>query len=84
VDSPIYEDAGASARATMRAARYYASLGYPSLADHYHPIDGQAFRSALTASGFVVERMSTGGRWTRLLRGTPGTIVVARRLAATG
>jgi SAM-dependent methyltransferase len=84
VDSPIYRDARGSARATMRTARYYASVGYPSLSDHYHPIDAQALRSALIDSGFAVERLSIGGRWRRLLRGGPGTIVVARRLAATG
>jgi SAM-dependent methyltransferase len=84
VDSPIYEDAGSQARAAARTAAYYAAAGYPELADRYHPINAVDLRAALVSSGFEVERLSMPGgalgRWSRMSRNGPSSLVVARRL----
>jgi SAM-dependent methyltransferase len=85
VDSPIYKDAEAQARAASRTAAYYSGAGYPALNDHYHPIDAQELRAALGDSGFEISQLSFhgsgAGRWHRLVRGAPFSIVVARRYA---
>jgi SAM-dependent methyltransferase len=88
VDSPIYKDAEAQARAASRTAAYYSRAGYPALSDHYHPIDAEALRAALDHSGFEMVHLSFQGsalgRWQRLVRGAPFSIAVARRLVASG
>jgi SAM-dependent methyltransferase len=85
VDSPIYKDAESQARAASRTAAYYSGAGYPALNDHYHPIDAQELRAALVDSGFEISQLgfrgSGAGRWRRLVRGAPFSIVVARRYA---
>ena len=84
VDSPIYKNAHAQARATARTAYYYSRAGYPELSHRYHPIDALALRSALIESGFEVERLTIHGsvfdRWRHLTHRSPGSLVVARRL----
>jgi len=66
VDSPMYRDRLAQARATARSAAYYAGAGFPDLAAHYHPIDLTDLKTSLVASGFEVMRLeggSTARRW---------------------
>jgi SAM-dependent methyltransferase len=81
VDSPIYPDRASQAKAAARSAAYYARVGFPELADHYHPIDARFLRSTLEASGFDVLRLDRAGRlanvWRRLAR-RPSSVVVAR------
>jgi SAM-dependent methyltransferase len=60
VDSPIYRDGTAQARAKARSAKYYADAGFPELAEHYHPIDVTRLRAALTDAGFVVISLDLG------------------------
>jgi SAM-dependent methyltransferase len=85
IDSPIYKDADSQARAVSRTAAYYAHAGHPALTDHYHPINAQELRAALADSGFEVSQLSfqgdTAGRWRRLVRPAPLSMVVARRYA---
>jgi SAM-dependent methyltransferase len=66
VDSPMYRDRLARARAQARSAAYYAGAGFSDLAAHYHPIDLTELKASLVASGFEVLRLeggSTAGRW---------------------
>jgi hypothetical protein len=66
VDSPMYRDHVAQAKAAERSASYYARVGFPQLAPYYHPIDVAALRAALAASRFETIRLdagSTAGRW---------------------
>lgn len=88
VDSPIYKDAEAQARAASRTAAYYSRAGYPDLGDRYHPIDAEALRAALDHSGFEMVHLSFQGsalgRWQRWVRGAPFSFVIARRLVASG
>ena len=83
VDSPIYKDARTKAQAAARSAAYYSGAGYPELSDHYHPINVVELRAALTASGFVIERLrvpSPASRmWLRLARKAPTSLMAARR-----
>jgi SAM-dependent methyltransferase len=84
VDSPIYRDARAQAKAVARTAAYYAGAGYPELSDHYHPINAVELRSVLTDSGFEIERLEVPGpawRVWRLAHKAAISRVVARRLA---
>lgn len=74
VDSPIYRDRTAQARAKARSAKYYEDAGFPELADHYHPIDVTALRAALADFGFATMRLDVGRS---LLRRGP-SFVVAR------
>jgi SAM-dependent methyltransferase len=60
IDSPMYRDARAQARARERSARYYAGAGFPELAAHYHPIDVAALRGALAQARFEVVRLDAG------------------------
>jgi SAM-dependent methyltransferase len=83
VDSPIYGDPQSRADAVARAAAYYTRAGHPDLTGHYHPIEVAALRSALTASGFQVERLEAGhpgGIWMRMTHRPPSSLVVARLL----
>ncbi len=80
IDSPIYRDSSAAAAAKARSESYYASRGAPELAAHYHPIDAAALRAALTANALELVRLSSGGRWRRLLRRGPTSFVLARKL----
>jgi len=75
VDSPMYRDRTAQARAKARSATYYADAGFPELAEHYHPIDVTALRAALADFGFATMRLDVGKR---LLRRGP-SFVMARR-----
>jgi SAM-dependent methyltransferase len=75
VDSPIYRDGIAQARAKTRSAKYYANAGFPELAEHYHPIDVTALRAALTDAGFVVISLDLGKK---LVRRRP-SFLMARR-----
>jgi len=75
VDSPIYRDRNAQARAKARSATYYADAGFPELAEHYHPIDVTALRAALADFGFATVRLDVGKR---LWRRGP-SFVMARR-----
>lgn len=83
VDSPMYGDARAQARAKASSKRHYANAGFPDLAEHYHPIDVTALRGALAGSGFTVLRLDPGrsGRrwWERLGRSHRSSFLVARR-----
>ena len=83
VDSPIYPDPQAQARAVDRAAAYYRKAGHPDLAAYYHPIDAGRLHSVLKSSGFDIERFDLGshGRdvWRRLGRRSQTSFVVARR-----
>jgi SAM-dependent methyltransferase len=66
VDSPMYRDRLAQARALARSAAYYAGAGFPNLAAHYHPIDLTELKARMVASGFKVLRLeggSTAARW---------------------
>jgi SAM-dependent methyltransferase len=66
VDSPMYRDGLAQARAQARSAAYYAGAGFPDLAAHYHPIDLTELKASMVASGFEVLRLeggSTAARW---------------------
>lgn len=87
IDSPMYSDGRAQARAEERSAAYYTRVGFPELAAHYHPIDIRALRSALAAAGFEVLRMEPGSsnrRWLeRLGPRRHGSFLVARLTAAT-
>jgi SAM-dependent methyltransferase len=60
VDSPMYSDRRRQALAEARSAAYYAQAGFPELAAHYHPIDVEALRAALTGAGFDVVRLEVG------------------------
>jgi SAM-dependent methyltransferase len=80
LDSPIYGSATSARAAQERSAAYYVSAGHPALAAHYHPIEAGQLRQALEKSRFEVIRLAAGSRWRRLLRGSPGSVVVARRL----
>ncbi len=66
VDSPMYRDRLAQARAQARSAAYYAGAGFLDLAAHYHPIDLTELKATMVASGFEVLRLeggSTAGSW---------------------
>lgn len=65
LDSPMYRDRRAQARARVRSAAYYTHAGFPDLAEHYHPIDVTSLRIALVGAGFGVIRLDAGGsgRW---------------------
>ncbi len=80
LESPIYGAATAVSAAEQRSAAYYASAGHPALASHYHPIESGRLSQSLLKSGFEVMRLAAGSRWRRLLGGSPGSVVVARRL----
>ena len=60
VDSPMYRDRYAQARAQGRSAAYYAAAGFPDLAQHYHPIDVSSLRAALAVANFDVLRLDEG------------------------
>jgi SAM-dependent methyltransferase len=60
VDSPMYRDRSAQARAHARSAAYYVSAGFPGLAQHYHPIDVSSLRAALAEANFEVLRLDEG------------------------
>ena len=80
VDSPMYRDRRAQAKAVARTAAYYARSGYPELAAHYHPIEVGALKSALEDSGFALERFDAGrpaGPWSRLTRQPRPSMIVA-------
>ncbi len=72
VDSPIYRDRTAQARAKSRSTKYYEVAGFPDLADHYHPIDVTALRAALGDAGFLVMSLDIGKR---LLRRRPSFLM---------
>ena len=82
VDSPIYPDTHAQARASARSTAYYAQAGFPQLANHYYPIEAGVLHSALVASGFDVIRLDgdrgLASAWRRLARRPPSSLVVAR------
>jgi SAM-dependent methyltransferase len=83
-DSPIYTGDVRQAQAARRSCAYYGRAGYPELANHYHPIEIGALRSALAESGFALDRLSVEGRvkalWHRLARRPPATLLVGRRM----
>jgi SAM-dependent methyltransferase len=60
VDSPMYRDRSAQAHAQARSAAYYASAGFPDLAQNYHPIDVSSLRTALAEANFEVLRLDEG------------------------
>lgn len=82
VDSPMYIDRRGQALAEARSTAYYAGVGFPELAAHYHPIDVMALRAALASEGFQVLRLEAGvtaGRWwERLGRPRRSSFLVAR------
>ena len=61
VDSPMYRDRNAQARAQARSTAYYSAAGFPELAQHYHPIDVSSLRAALVGANFEVLRLDEGG-----------------------
>ena len=84
LDSPMYHDRGAQARAARRSAEYYASAGFPELAEHYHPIDTGELRAALAARDVEVIRLDPGtgaeGWWQRLGRQRRPSFLLARTI----
>ncbi len=80
LDSPLYSYAQSTELAAKRSASYFEQAGHPGLAAHYHPIDRGLLRETLVASGFDVLQLTAGARWRALLRRSPGSFVVARRL----
>jgi len=86
VDSPIYADGAARARAAERSAAYYANAGYPELAAHYHPTDIGQLRSAVADAGFALVRFAADGPvetlWRRVAGRPPATLLVGRRIPA--
>jgi SAM-dependent methyltransferase len=82
VDSPIYQDQRSQTQAVARTAAYYSRVGYPELADHYHPMGSIALRKALAECGFAIERFEIGSKphlFSRFRRRQPTSLVVARR-----
>jgi SAM-dependent methyltransferase len=83
VDSPVYQDPEAQARAAQRSAAYYAKVGHPELISHYHPIEAGRLRAELIVCGFRIERFDTG--WNarnplrRLAKRSPASFLVARK-----
>ena len=69
IESPMYVDERAAGRAAERSARYYAAMGCPELAAHYHPVDVRRLKATLARSGFQVERMEMPPGWLNLWRG---------------
>ena len=80
LDSPLYPNAGETAKSVARSRTYYAKVGHPSLAAHYHPIDAGVLSQALAGAGLELERLITRSGWRRRLRAGPASLVVARRL----
>ena len=85
IDSPVYPDVASRRKAAERSAAYYKRRGYPGLAEHYHPLDQGALRSALAAAALGMEHFEvtrrSRGLWGRLRRGgPPSCFVIARRL----
>jgi SAM-dependent methyltransferase len=83
IDSPIYPDREAQARAVKRAATYYGKAGHPELADRYHPVESGSFKTALAESGFELGHFEIGlerRRLWHLRHRAPAAFVVARRL----
>jgi SAM-dependent methyltransferase len=83
VDSPVYRDPEAQARAARRSAAYYEKAGYRQLISHYHPIDAGRLRSELVSCGFQIERfdLGWGGRnpLRMLVNRPPASFLVARK-----
>ncbi len=67
VDSPLYTDADAAHRARERSRAYYASVGVPEMAAHYHHHTLQELAEA--TSGAVLSRIPPRGRLVALLSG---------------
>jgi SAM-dependent methyltransferase len=86
VDSPMYKDPRAQARARARSAAYYSKSGFPELIASYHPIDVIALREELTRSAFDILQLdagSTNRRWQeRWRRPSRPSILVARLMPA--
>ena len=86
IDSPMYSDGRAQARAEERSAAYYTKAGFPELAAHYHPIDVTALRSELGAGGFEVLYLDPGLTarrwWERIGPLRRASFLVARLTAA--
>ena len=82
VDSPMYGDRRGQELAETRSAAYYAHVGFPELAAHYHPIDVVALRAALGAGGLEVLRLEAGRtarRWWERLARPERSYLAARR-----
>lgn len=60
VDSPMYRDRNAQARAQARSGAYYAAAGFPDLAQHYYPIHVSSLRAALAGANFELLRLDEG------------------------
>jgi len=80
LDSPLYPNAGETAKSVARSRDYYANVGHPALAARYHPIDVGVLRQALASAGFDLERLVTRPGWRRRLRAGPASLVLASRL----
>jgi SAM-dependent methyltransferase len=81
VDSPIYRDRSTQALAEARSAAYYAGVGFPELAGHYHPIDLEVLRAALAGARFELLRLDggrTANRWWERLGRPERSFLVAR------
>lgn len=85
VDSPIYRDKAAQARARARSESYYAAAGFPELAGWYHPISGAELKAVLVASGLRPLRFEvghpSGTLWRRLTHRPPTAFVLAAKVA---
>jgi len=68
IESPMYADRRSADRAVKRSARYYAAMGFPELAFHYHPVDVRSLKTTLAKSGFRIERMEIPRGLSRLWR----------------
>jgi SAM-dependent methyltransferase len=86
VDSPMYRDPRAQARARARSAVHYTKAGFPELADSYHPIDVVALREQLRRSGFELLHLDGGPTcrrwWERRRRHLRPSLLVARLMPA--
>ncbi len=51
-DSPLYTDAGSAATASERSRSYYASVGVPDMAAHYHHHSLKAIQNACPDTNF--------------------------------
>ena len=77
IESPMYVDHRSADVAAERSARYYARMGYPELAVHYHPVDVRRLKAALARSGFRIERMEIPRGLFNLWRGLTQRRVLA-------